>query len=388
MNDTRAHVALVRCETYDQAAVYEAVGRGLSLLGGAQQFVCPGEKILLKPNLLVGIAPDRPANTHPAVFEAVIRHLQAVGADLRYGDCPGFGPPAGAARRAGLAAVAKELDVPLANFSDGQIVSFPAGNLIKQFTIAQGVLESDGLVSLPRIKTHGLTRLTGAVKNQFGCIPGLLKGEFHARLPDAERFCQMLVDLNRLLRPRLYVMDGIVAMEGNGPRNGDPRPLSVLLFSTDPVALDATACRIIDLDPELVLTNVWGEAWELGSANRVELLGDPLDAFVTPDFVVDRQRRPIAPGKRSALRKAMQNWVIPRPVVVPEGCTRCGTCVRVCPVTPKAIAFPSDNGRQEPPIHDYRLCIRCYCCQEMCPENAIHIETPLLGRLIHREERA
>ena len=109
------------------------------------------------------------------------------------------------------------------------------------------------------------------------------------RLQDQERFCQMLVDLNRLLRPRLYVMDGIVAMEGNGPRGGDPRAMSVLLLSDDPVALDATACRMIDLDVSLVPTNTWGEAWGLGQAHQVEILGDPLAAFVAPDFRANRQ---------------------------------------------------------------------------------------------------
>jgi uncharacterized protein (DUF362 family)/NAD-dependent dihydropyrimidine dehydrogenase PreA subunit len=380
-----AHVALVRCETYDKQTVYEAVGQGLELLGGVERFVRPGEKIVLKPNLLLGIAPDRPANTHPAVFGAVARHLQNAGADVAYGDGPGFGTPAGAARRSGLAAVARELSVPLADFSTGQVISFPKGNLIKQFTIADGVLAADGIVSLPKLKTHGLTRLTGAVKNQFGCIPGLLKGEFHARMPDAERFCQMLIDLNCLLRPRLYVMDGIIAMEGNGPRNGNPRPLSVLLLSADPIALDATACHIINLNPDLVLTNVWGEEWGLGSA-KAEIVGEPLDTFVSNDFVANR-RRGSTTGERGPIWKLVKNWVTPRPAVVPGNCTRCGTCVRVCPVTPKAIDFRSRNGRETPPEHDYRLCIRCYCCQEMCPENAINIETPLLGRIIHREIR-
>ncbi|MGD9675969.1 MAG: DUF362 domain-containing protein, partial [Candidatus Bipolaricaulia bacterium] len=107
-------------------------------------------------------------------------------------------------------------------------VSFPEGHLIKQFTIARGVLASDALVSIAKLKTHGLTRITGAIKNQFGCIPGPLKAEFHARLPNAVLFSQMLVDLNLLLRPRLFVVDGVVAMEGNGPQRGRPRPLHTL----------------------------------------------------------------------------------------------------------------------------------------------------------------
>ncbi|MBN1953955.1 MAG: DUF362 domain-containing protein [Anaerolineae bacterium] len=380
---TKTQVALVRCAQYDPAAVDAAVGRGLALLGGAERFVRPGERILLKPNLLVGGRPQNAITTHPALFAAVAHHLQAAGAVLCYGDSPGVGTPASAARRAGLAAVAGELDISLADFANGEAVSFPEGDLIRQFTIARGVLAADGLISLPKLKTHGLMRLTGAVKNQFGCVPGLLKGEFHARLPDRDHFAQMLVDLNRLLRPRLYVMDGIVAMEGNGPRNGDPRPLSVLLLSADPIALDATVCRIVDLDPAMVPTITWGEVGGLGQASPVEILGDPLASFFTPDFAVDR-RREAAAGKRRFLRRLVNRWVVPRPVVVPENCTRCGTCVRVCPVTPKAIDFRGEEGRDAPPQHDYQLCIRCYCCQELCPANAITIEIPPLGRLIHR----
>ena len=380
-NRETSQVALVRCENYDEELVHQAVGRGLALLGGPERFVQPGEGILLKPNLLVRSAPEKAVTTHPAVFRAVAQVLGAAGARLSYGDSPGFGGTRMTARGAGLVNVAEELGIALADFSHGETVSFPDGELIKQFTIAAGVLAADGIISLSKLKTHGLTRLTGAIKNQFGCIPGLLKGEFHARMPDVDRFSQMLVDLNRLLRPRLYVMDGIVAMEGNGPRNGDPRPLSVLLFSDDPVALAATASRIVNLDPALVPTTNWGEKWNLGRYQSVEILGDPLDSFIAADFSVSRQL-PSPAGERGFMARFLKNWIVPRPAIHPANCTTCGTCVQVCPVAPKAIDFR--NGRRSSPSYDYSLCIRCYCCQEMCPDNAISIETPLLGRLIHR----
>jgi uncharacterized protein (DUF362 family)/ferredoxin len=378
---TTSPVALVHCSSYQDEPLYRAVSHGLSLLGGAERFVRPGEQILIKPNLLIAASPDSAVSPHPTVFRAVARCLQEAGALLTYGDSPGFGPPALTARLVGYGAVASDLGIPLADFTGGQTVSFPEGRLIKQFVIADGVLAADGLVSLAKLKAHGLARLTGAVKNQFGCIPGMLKSEFHARMPDRERFCQMLVDLNRLLKPRLYIMDAVIAMEGNGPRNGDPRPVSALLLSADPVALDVTACRLINLDPDLVLTNRWGEAWGLGSS-QVELLGDPLDPLQVPDFRVNR--RPLSStGRQGRLGSLMKKWVIPRPALVPANCVCCGTCVEVCPVNPKAIDFP-DHDSSRPPVYDYDLCIRCYCCQELCPHNAITIETPLLGRLIHR----
>ncbi|MRS12290.1 MAG: DUF362 domain-containing protein [Actinobacteria bacterium] len=374
-----ARVAVIRCDTYDSRGVDAAVARGLSLLGGAAEFVRTGERIVLKPNLLVASAPERVVTTHPAVFSAVARELAAAGAVLSWGDSPGFGTTLGVGKRAGIAAAAGQLGIPLADFDRGRVISFPDGRLIKQFTLAEGVASADGLVTLPKLKTHALTRMTGAVKNQFGCIPGLLKNEFHSRMPDVERFSQMLVDLNRLIRPRLTVMDAIVAMEGNGPRGGDPRQVGVLLISDDPVAVDALGCRIMALDAGLVDTVTYGEQWGLGSSTEIEILGDELP--VLADFVVNRRHVSTTGGAMSG--PLVKRLITPRPFIAPERCTRCGTCVKVCPVQPKAVGFPAGDTTRVPE-HDYGHCIRCYCCQEMCPERAIGVKVPPLGRLIRR----
>ncbi len=375
-------VALVRCPSYEERVVDAAIGRGLELLGGIERFAQPGETIQLKPNLLVGRDPDRAVTTHPNVFRAIARRFIDAGAAVSYGDSPGFGRLSAVARRAGLATVAEDLGFGLADFSRGRTVSFSDGRLIKQFTLAEGVLAAEGIVSLPKLKTHGLTRITGAIKNQYGCIPGPLKAEFHARLPNADLFSQMLVDLNRFLRPRLFVMDGIVAMEGNGPQGGTPRPMNILLLSTDPVALDATVGSLIGLDPTLVPPIVYGEAFGLGRAFEIETVGDLVGSFLAEDFDVNRRRSSTTgePGRYSRLAR---RFVVPRPIVLPTRCTRCGTCVSVCPVAPKAIGFETED-RSSPPVHRYERCIRCYCCQEMCPEAAIELHVPLLGRIIHR----
>ena len=377
-----SRVALVRCDQYDLELVRGAVRRGLDHLGGAGRYAGSGERILLKPNLLVGRSPSRAVNTHPTVFHAVADVFLETGAELSYGDSPGFGPLGSAARRAGIAEVAETLGVPSADFSRGRVVDFSEGRLIKQFTIAAGALDADGIVSLPKLKTHGLTRMTGAIKNQFGCVPGVLKPEFHARLSNVDLFSQMLVDLNRLLRPRLYVMDGVLAMEGNGPQGGSPRPMNVLLFSEDPVALDTVVCRMIDLDPDLVMPIRYGAAYGLGRSKEIEIVGDPLELFTAHDFDVNRRALSTTdtPGRASRIARRL---IVPKPVVDPDRCTRCGTCVSVCPIDPSAVAFPSDD-RSRHPVHDYGRCVRCYCCQELCPENAIRIHVPLLGRWVRR----
>ncbi|MBM4445497.1 MAG: DUF362 domain-containing protein [Chloroflexi bacterium] len=286
---TMSKVAVVRCETYDEPIVSAAVEKGVELIGGVSSLVRSGEKIVMKPNVLYGTNPEKGVSTHPSVFRAVGLLLRKAGATVRYGDSPSFGGSSFHMRRAGLKQVADELGIVLADFDKGRTVSHKNALLIKSFEIANGVLDSDALVNLPKLKTHPLVRFTGAVKNQFGCIPGLLKSQYHVSLPDPYDFATMLVDLNTLTKPRFCVMDGVVAMEGNGPRSGKLTKLNVLLLSSDPVALDATACRIINLDPEVVPTARLGEKAGLGTyrLDSIEMVGDSIETLIDKDFDVD-----------------------------------------------------------------------------------------------------
>lgn len=373
-------VAIVECRSYQPEEVERALGKALDLLGGADAFVRPGERIVLKPNFLVASPPEKAVTTHPEVFRAVARALKRAGAELSFGDSPGFGSVTGVAKKSGVAEAAEAEGLTMLDFSEGRTVPFPDGNLVKQFDIASPVLDADGLVTLPKMKTHGLTRVTGAVKNQLGCVPGLKKGQWHACMPDPVHFAQMLVDLNRLLKPRLAVMDAVVAMEGNGPRGGDPREVGALIVSADMVAVDTTACRLMDLDPALVLTNVFGAEWGLGSMTDIEYVGDQLERFVVPDFDVERGKAK-EPSGSGAFARTFKNLTAAKPKIVPERCTACGTCVEVCPLKPSAVRWTDSAAKEakRPPEYDYDACIRCYCCQEMCPEGAIEKHTPFLG---------
>jgi uncharacterized protein (DUF362 family)/Pyruvate/2-oxoacid:ferredoxin oxidoreductase delta subunit len=377
---SKSKVVIVRCETYDQEEILEAIRTGLSGLGGLSTLVIPGERIVIKPNILIGIIPDNGVTTHTAVFRAVAILLKEAGVDVYYGDSPAFGKCEGNMRRAGLKSVGDELGIKMTDFDSGREVSHKDALLIKKFIIANGVLDSDGMVSLPRLKTHGFMRFTGAVKNQFGCIPGLLKSQYHVKLPDPYDFASMLVDINTLIKPRLYILDGITAMEGNGPRSGKPKQLNVLMLSEDPVALDATACRIINLNPEVVPTNPAGEAGKLGTyhSNNIELVGGTIDSFFDASFEVDRTSPVHTSGGR--LSAFLKNRITSRPVVDEARCDLCGICIKMCPVKPKAVNWYKGD-KTLPPRHNYDLCIRCFCCQETCPAGAILIKTPILGRL-------
>jgi uncharacterized protein (DUF362 family) len=204
----KSKVALVYCNTYKIEEVRKAVSKGVELIGGAGLFVKPGEKIVLKVNLLVGEVPEKAVNTHPAVFQSVAELFAAEGAVIQYGDSPGFGTPHAAAKKVGIATVADELNVELVDFKEGKDVFYEQGVQNKKLFIANGVLDADGLISLPKLKIHAFERFTGSIKNQFGCVVGMRKGEFHVKLPDPTDFARMLVDLNSFVKPRLYIMDG------------------------------------------------------------------------------------------------------------------------------------------------------------------------------------
>jgi uncharacterized protein (DUF362 family)/Pyruvate/2-oxoacid:ferredoxin oxidoreductase delta subunit len=351
------------------------------LLGGARAFVKPGESLVFKPNWLAAATPEEAVTTHPEVFRAVATEFLAAGAQITYGDSPAFQAPEVVARKTGFTAVGDALGLKLADFVTPVEIVYDQGLQNKKFVVAKAVAQADGVVSLPKLKTHGFLKFTGSIKNQFGCVPGALKGEYHVKLPDARDFARMLVDLNCWVAPRLYVMDGIVAMEGNGPRGGTPRPMHLLAFSSDPVALDASLCRLLDVNPELVPTTAYAAQVGAGTLreSEIELLGDPFASFSQPQF--DIKRDPLPTYRQSGLFRAASNALVPKPFIVEAKCTRCGTCVKVCPVTPKAVDWHSGD-KKAPPSYVYDRCIRCYCCQELCPEKAVELKVPLLRRLL------
>lgn len=378
----KAQVALIECPDYDEELVFSALRKGIDLLGGIARFARPGEKILLKPNFLTSAAPEKCVTTHPALVKAMGALCQGNGARVSFGDSPGFGSARSAAVKSGVAAVAREIGMKQADFNTPVQVSFKEALIAKQLVLAKGALETDGLISLAKMKTHGFMRITGAIKNQFGCVPGMRKGEYHVKMPRAEHFAAMLVDINRFLKPRLYVLDGIVAMEGNGPGSGNPRKMKVLLLSSDPVALDAVFCKLIHLPPQHVPTMAPAAASGLGSFvdNEIEILGAELSRLACPDFKVVRQ--PAVPFDRS-FPYYLKRWITARPFIDYTLCENCGVCTQVCPLEPKAVQ--RRPGSKNPlPVFDYERCIRCYCCQEMCPAGAIAIKRPLLSRVIHR----
>lgn len=379
-NTPPAVVAVVKCPSYDQDQVDTAVQRGVGLLGGVHRFASSGERILFKPNVLWGTDPAKCVVTHPSVLRGAVTAFCGSGAELEYGDSSaGLPRKTQALVKSGYGRALESLPVKAISFDREQEVPYPEGIKGKRLCIAESVLRSDGIINLPKLKTHGLVRMTGAVKNLFGCIPGMTKGEYHARFPDVYDFSQLLVDIAAYIQPRLHIMDAIEAMEGNGPQSGTPKKLGVLFFSTDPVALDSVACRLIRLDPDCVPTIAAGVQAGLGTGEflNVELVGDDLEPLVDRSFQVVRQ--PPLSLPQTGILGSIKRFFLPRPVIVQSACVCCGRCVSVCPVSPTAL---TQNDNLAAPRYDYAKCIRCYCCQEVCPKKAIIIRKSILGTLL------
>ena len=272
-------------------------------------------------------------------------------------------------RKSGLLDAALEEGAEWVDFSDGVPVDNPEGKVVKNFIFAREAVEADVLVSLCKLKNHTLMYFTGAMKNLFGCIPGLLKPQFHMRFPDRRFFGQMLTDVNVALRSNFSLMDAIVGMEGPGPGSGVPRKIGAILASIDPLALDRTACRIIGLDPDLVpnLEDAIGRDLWITSDEDIELIGaNPNDIRINDWKQIPRE----STGKRN-IPPALRNLFVGRPFFSRRSCIACGACVAICPE--KALELlPDARGKVKQRIDvDYDKCIRCYCCHEVCPEDAI-----------------
>lgn len=345
----------------------------------------PASRVLIKPNLLAKHPPQRAVTTHPAVLAACIRALQARGVrDITVADSPG-GPYNAAAMKSiyktsGLTAVCEALGAQLytACQSAPQKTN---GVLVRQFELIAPVLETDFLIDLCKVKTHVMTGMTCAVKNLFGCVPGLQKAELHMRFPEKERFGQMLVDLCEAVRPALVIADGVVAMEGDGPAGGEPRQLGLVLGGEDPYAVDLAVCRLMGLDAMQVpyLSAAHAQGLCAAACDPAQLTGEPEAAAPVPGYKlpasytsldfssnVPRPIRWIVPGA--------EKLIAPRPVIQKSRCIGCGKCAEICPG--HTIAVTGGKAHIDP-----KHCIRCFCCHEMCPAKAIAVKRFGLFRL-------
>ncbi len=368
----RKRIAAKRCPSYEGGAVRSALKDLLEPLGGMEAFVKPGQKVLLKPNMLSAKAPDRAITTHPIVVEAVADEVRRCGGVPFVGDSPG-GAIRGIKRvwaNTGMEEMAVRAGIELVNFEASGSKGIDFGKYT--FFVSKPVLEADVIISLPKLKTHSLTLLTCAIKNMFGVIPGFRKAELHKLHPKPGEFAEMLVHLYKLVTPSLNIVDAIVAMEGNGPSSGRPYALGLLLAGEDGVAVDSVASRMIGFPEGFIDTTRIAASMDLGEEDlgELDIVGDGAD--VRPDsFELPSNRvKKLVPRP---LARLIAPLVSVRPVIDPNRCTGCGFCYESCPVE----AIVRKDGIYE--VNDKR-CIDCLCCHELCPESSIDIELSWLAR--------
>ena len=283
-------VYLAACPDYGQAEA--KLREAVAALGGMERFVRPGERILLKANLLRAAPPESAICTHPAVAAAAAKLVAEAGGTAVITDSPGGALHKEAVLRGlyektGMAQAAAASGAELCYDASTRTVSLPAGRVLKQAEVIAPVAEADGVFDLPKLKTHVLMSMTGAVKNLFGVLPGLSKVGYHATHPSQEQFADVLLDLAEYVRPRLSIMDGVLAMEGDGPgASGTPRHAGVLLVSDSPLALDAAAAALIGLPlaSNPVLLAAQRRDLRPSYIEEVELLGEPLEALRMDDY--------------------------------------------------------------------------------------------------------
>ena len=372
-------VSIVRCADYGKETCERALREVLVPFGGLD-WVRPGMRVVIKANLVSAMKPEKAATTHPALLAALTRMLRERGANVVVGDSPGgtFAAPHLNAvyRTCGLSeaeAAGAELN---RDFSQKE-ADLPEAHMAKHITYTGYLDGADAIISFCKLKSHGMLSLSAATKNLFGAVPGIIKPEYHYRYPDPMDFADMLIDLNEFFRPRLYLVDAVQTMEGNGPTAGTPKYMGALLAGTNPHKIDLLCAKLIGLEAKNVPT--LRAAQERGltpaSAEELEISGDA-EEFVCKDFVTVQKGTGTDFGaqKGKLLGAAAKTVLRARPKLKRSRCVGCGVCRDTCPVH----AIVIEKGKAK---IDRRACIRCFCCQEFCPKGAMRVHRTWVARI-------
>jgi uncharacterized protein (DUF362 family) len=368
-----AKVSIVKCKNYEPPLVLETTRKAIDLVGGITNFIKPQSKVLVKPNLLMAIEPQSGVDTHPEVVRAAVRLLKEINCHICLGDGPSvwgnqIENVEEVYRRSGMEKICQDEGI--------ELVKFDKRRWRGKFPLTTWLDNCDYMVNIPKFKTHDLTLLTGAIKNLFGLVPGTYKTELHKNYFRADDFAKILVDIYQQAKPTLTVVDGIVAMEGDGPGTGGKlRNLGLLFAGSDCVALDTIMALIMGLEPFAVLTTKEAVARGLGVADikSISILGESLEdvmgePFALPSTTIKKNiPRPIV----EIAKKLIKYY----PCVEQDNCIQCAACIQACPN--KVISLKKNRI-----VINYRKCISCFCCQEACPNSAIKVKKSVLAKII------
>lgn len=365
-------VAIRKCSEYNLNEIFDLIS---DIYGKTDGPDVNGKKVLVKPNILTDDDPSKCISTNPVVVEAMIRFLQSRGATVMVGDSPAVHSQKFRGEKSGIYKVCEKTGAAWIDFMlNSSEINLRRGKI----RIADIVNHVDLIISLPKFKNHELVYFTGAIKNTLGLVPGFSKAKQHALHQDRSKFGEFLVDLNEAVTPDYFLMDGIMGMEGPGPGRGLPVEVGVLLGSTNPLALDITASRIAGYEPLVIPTSrtaLFRKTW-LETENDIIYDGPELSSIIKQGF----KKVPISNTNNIALKFILRRIKLlkkleRRPDFIHAQCTGCQKCVNICPV--KAIA-PLPSKKTHIVLTDNK-CIRCFCCSEVCTDNAVVIRRKIFG---------
>ncbi|MDO8489733.1 MAG: DUF362 domain-containing protein [Candidatus Omnitrophota bacterium] len=369
-----AKVSIVKCNSYEPKAVQQAIRDILSFLGGITAFIKPGSSVLVKPNLLMAKEPQSGITTHPEVVRAVIQILKEINCRVVVGDGPSVWGRyvenvEGVYDITGIKKVCQDEEVKL--------VIFDKRRMRDKFPLTTWLDDCEYLINLPKFKTHEFTLLTGSIKNLFGLVSGTYKTELHKNYFEPAEFSKILVDIYEQAKPALTIIDGVLAMEGDGPATGGKtRQLGLLLGGSDCVALDTIMAKIMGITNQEILSTKEAALRGLGEnqISRISIEGENIDKLNIRPFIMPTNSIMIS-KLPAPIKKILKPLIRYYPYCLNTKCIRCGHCVEVCPR--RCIKLKNKGVR-----FDYKNCIACFCCQETCPQAAIKVKKSILAKLI------
>lgn len=372
-------VSIVRCADYGEETCERALREVLLPFGGLD-WVRPGMRVVIKANLVSAMKPEKAATTHPALLAALTRMLRERGANVVIGDSPGgtfAAPHLNAVYRVCGLSEAEAAGAELNRDFSQKEADLPEAHTAKHITYTGYLDGADAIISFCKLKSHGMLSLSAATKNLFGAIPGIIKPEYHYRYPDPMDFADMLIDLNEFFLPKLYLVDAVQTMEGNGPTAGTPKYMGALLAGTNPHKIDLLCAKLIGLEAKNVPTLRAAQERGLTPASAEELeVSVNAEEFVCKDFVTVQRGTGTDFGaqKGKLLGAAAKTVLRARPKLKRSRCVGCGVCRDTCP----AHAIVIEKGKAK---IDRRACIRCFCCQEFCPKGAMRVHRTWVARI-------
>ncbi len=365
-------VIIQECKDYSIDNLIRKINNGIDKLGGWDKFIKEGNTVLLKPNLIGPKTSNSAAVTHSEFIRALIRIIKARGCTVWIGDSSGgaiagIAPTSQSLVVSGYEKVAKEEGALIKNFDkEGVVEVEPKGKFKEKMYLAKPLFDADVVINLPKLKTHSATIYTGAVKNVFGCIPGLRKAMYHKIAPEKEDFGEILTDIHQGAKFHLHIMDGIISMEGEGPTAGSVYKASKILISQDPLALDVVAINMLGMTVEDIPTLDSAIKRNLGQwmIDAINIDGDYNYLPILKDYKLPKKFRSSKRSNSKAVIKVI-DFFKTKPVINLKTCKACNVCVESCPV--KAIDIKTKKI-------DYSKYIECMCCHELCMHKAVDLK--------------